>query len=112
MGAFTLYNRTHVRTHANELETLRELSFQTHQKVIIEVGAQGGDEFLGRVVARPSCFVLDPTDAERPRPYLRWYELRRGNRPAGEILAAFELVLLDQLVSDTLSVRAFQQYSS
>ncbi|XP_041041967.1 dysferlin isoform X1 [Carcharodon carcharias] len=43
----------------------------------------GADEFMGRCICRPSL---------EPSPRLAWYPVRRGNRNAGELLAAFELV--------------------
>lgn len=44
---------------------------------------QGADEFMGRCVCQPSL-------AASPR--LSWFPVRRGDRAAGELLAAFELI--------------------
>uniref|UniRef100_A0AAQ4P1J9 Dysferlin, limb girdle muscular dystrophy 2B (autosomal recessive) n=1 Tax=Gasterosteus aculeatus aculeatus TaxID=481459 RepID=A0AAQ4P1J9_GASAC len=44
---------------------------------------QGADEFMGRCVCRPS-----PTSS----PQLAWFPIRRQDRSAGELLAAFQLI--------------------
>lgn len=44
---------------------------------------QGADEFMGRCVCQPSL-------AASPR--LSWFPVHRGDRAAGELLAAFELI--------------------
>lgn len=44
---------------------------------------QGADEFMGRCVCQPSL-------AASPR--LSWFPVRRGDRAAGELLGAFELI--------------------
>ncbi|XP_023242600.1 myoferlin-like isoform X2 [Centruroides sculpturatus] len=54
--------------------------------------AIGEDEFIGRSFATP--FVHLNPDKYRP-PRLEWYELKRGKRPGGELLASFELLLAD-----------------
>uniref|UniRef100_A0A4X2M035 Dysferlin n=1 Tax=Vombatus ursinus TaxID=29139 RepID=A0A4X2M035_VOMUR len=43
----------------------------------------GADEYLGRCICRPSLHRA---------PRLTWFPIVRGNRPAGELLAAFELI--------------------
>ena len=50
---------------------------------------QGKDEFLGSSVVIPSV-RRELTD---PPPKLDWIEIIRCNKPAGEVLAAFELSL-------------------
>ncbi|XP_071169318.1 myoferlin-like isoform X13 [Mytilus edulis] len=52
----------------------------------------GANEFLGRCVAQPMV-KLDPADARMP--VLQWYEIKRNNDHGGELLAAFELFLLN-----------------
>ncbi|KAK3589425.1 hypothetical protein CHS0354_020754 [Potamilus streckersoni] len=51
----------------------------------------GEPEFLGRTKATPMV-KLDPGDARTP--VLQWYEIRRGDKNGGELLAAFELFLI------------------
>ncbi|XP_070210966.1 myoferlin-like isoform X3 [Littorina saxatilis] len=51
----------------------------------------GKPEFLGRTKAQPMV-KLDPTDARTP--VLQWYEIKRGGKTGGELLAAFELFRL------------------
>ncbi|XP_051830251.1 dysferlin isoform X8 [Antechinus flavipes] len=43
----------------------------------------GADEYLGRCICRPSL---------QQAPRLTWFPIVRGGRPAGELLAAFELI--------------------
>ncbi|XP_034020743.1 dysferlin isoform X3 [Thalassophryne amazonica] len=43
----------------------------------------GADEFMGRCVCQPSF---------TPSPRLAWFPIRRGDKSAGELLAAFELI--------------------
>ena len=52
---------------------------------------QGKDEFLGSSVAIPTIRLTLDT----PAPKLHWTEIIRYNKPAGEVLAAFELLLDD-----------------
>ena len=54
----------------------------------------GKDEFLGRVFAKPLVRLNGP---ERPAPMLRWYDIKRGERTCGELLAVFELFLVSYL---------------
>ena len=49
---------------------------------------QGKDEFLGSSVVIPSV-----RQESSDRPKLDWIEIVRCNKPAGEVLAAFELSL-------------------
>ncbi|XP_054846459.1 dysferlin isoform X2 [Eublepharis macularius] len=54
--------------------------------VVVEIydhDTYGADEFMGRCICRPSLERL---------PRLSWYPITRGNRNAGELLAAFELI--------------------
>ncbi|XP_038839936.1 dysferlin-like, partial [Salvelinus namaycush] len=54
--------------------------------IVVELYDQdtyGADEFMGRCVCQPST---------TPSPRLAWYPIRRGDRSAGELLAAFELI--------------------
>ncbi|XP_069570882.1 dysferlin isoform X3 [Brachyistius frenatus] len=54
--------------------------------VVVELYDQdtyGADEFMGRCVCRPSM---------TPSPRLAWFPVRFGERNAGELLAAFELI--------------------
>ena len=54
----------------------------------------GKDEFLGRVFAKPLVRLSGP---ERPGAMLRWYDIERGERSCGELLAVFELFLVSYL---------------
>ncbi|XP_060103205.1 dysferlin [Heteronotia binoei] len=47
----------------------------------------GADEFMGRCTCKPSLEQM---------PRLSWYPVLRGNRKAGELLAAFELILREK----------------
>ncbi|XP_078080638.1 dysferlin isoform X1 [Mustelus asterias] len=54
--------------------------------IVVELYDQdtyGADEYMGRCICKPSL---------EPSPRLAWYPVRRGNRNAGELLAAFELI--------------------
>ena len=51
----------------------------------------GKDEFLGRVFAKP---LVRLNGAKPPAPRLMWYDIERGERICGELLAAFELFLV------------------
>uniref|UniRef100_A0AAZ3SQG3 C2 domain-containing protein n=1 Tax=Oncorhynchus tshawytscha TaxID=74940 RepID=A0AAZ3SQG3_ONCTS len=54
--------------------------------IVVELYDQdtyGADEFMGRCVCQPST---------TPSPRLAWYPIRMGDRSAGELLAAFELI--------------------
>ncbi|KAL8206463.1 UNVERIFIED_CONTAM: hypothetical protein K2H54_004377 [Gekko kuhli] len=54
--------------------------------VVVEIydhDTYGADEFMGRCICKPS---LEQT------PRLSWHPVLRGNRNAGELLAAFELI--------------------
>ncbi|KAG7251917.1 hypothetical protein CRUP_033449 [Coryphaenoides rupestris] len=62
----------------------------TPPKIVIELFDQdsyGADEYMGRCVCEPSA---------SPSPRLAWFPIRRGDRDAGELLAAFELIRRDQ----------------
>lgn len=47
------------------------------------LNVQGADEFMGRCVCQPSM-------TRSPR--LAWFPIRWGDKDAGELLAAFELI--------------------
>ncbi|XP_020856827.1 dysferlin isoform X1 [Phascolarctos cinereus] len=47
----------------------------------------GADEYLGRCICRPSLHRA---------PRLTWFPVVRGSRPAGELLAAFELIMREK----------------
>ncbi|XP_030193496.1 dysferlin isoform X9 [Gadus morhua] len=62
----------------------------TPPRIVIELFDQdsyGADEYMGRCVCEPSV---------SPSPRLAWFPIRRGDRDAGELLAAFELIRRDQ----------------
>lgn len=44
---------------------------------------QGADEYMGRCVCQPTF---------TPSPRLAWFPIRQGDKNAGEMLAAFELI--------------------
>ena len=52
---------------------------------------QGKDDFLGSSVVLPTARL----SLDIPAPKLNWEEIIRYNAPAGEVLAAFELLLHD-----------------
>ena len=54
---------------------------------------QGSPEFLGRCMAKPKVNMIGER-YELPEwpPHLEWYDVYRGTRQAGELLAAFELL--------------------
>ena len=52
---------------------------------------QGEAEFLGRTHAYPMV-KTDPTDPRTP--VLQWYPIKKGDQDGGELLAAFELLLV------------------
>ena len=52
---------------------------------------QGKDEFLGRCHCKP---VVKLPGVKAPAVQLMWYTITRGEREAGEVLAAFELFLV------------------
>ncbi|XP_075884185.1 dysferlin isoform X1 [Nelusetta ayraudi] len=63
-----------------------EVTMATPPNVLVELydsDTYGADEFMGRCVCQPSL-------AASPR--LSWFPVRRGDRAAGELLAAFELI--------------------
>ena len=51
---------------------------------------QGSNELLGCMQAVPTV-RLDP---RAPQPRLDWFPIIRYTKPAGELLAAFELILV------------------
>ena len=54
---------------------------------------QGDPEFMGRAMVRPKVKLLDER-YEEPNwpPKLQWWDVYRGTKKGGEILASFELV--------------------
>uniref|UniRef100_A0A8C0GWK4 Dysferlin n=1 Tax=Chelonoidis abingdonii TaxID=106734 RepID=A0A8C0GWK4_CHEAB len=59
--------------------------------IVVEIydhDTYGADEFMGRCICKPSL--------ERS-PRLSWHPVARGNRKAGELLAAFELIQREKL---------------
>ncbi|KAL5022080.1 hypothetical protein ScPMuIL_001235 [Solemya velum] len=52
----------------------------------------GAPEFLGRTKAQPMV-KLDPTDARTP--ILQWYDIERHGEKGGEMLAAFEIFMMN-----------------
>lgn len=53
---------------------------------------QGSPKPLGRAIAEPEFKTVDVL-YQKPR--LRFYDISMGRAPAGELLAAFELIELD-----------------
>lgn len=53
----------------------------------------GSAQFLGRSFCKP-VVKLDPNDNRQPV-LLKWYDVKKGEKDAGELLAAFELFLAD-----------------
>lgn len=49
---------------------------------------QGADEFMGRCVCQPSLTAS---------PCLAWFPIRQGDRNAGELLAAFQLICREKV---------------
>ena len=78
------------------------LVFVTHEQLLLAsavglgyiqclVLSQGEAEFLGRTTALPMV-KLDPNDTHSP--VLQWYSIKKGTAYGGELLAAFELLLV------------------
>ncbi|XP_019716009.1 fer-1-like protein 4 [Hippocampus comes] len=59
---------------------------------ILDYDAVGSPKPLGRAYAEPE---LKPAEALYRKPRLRFYDISMGRMPAGELLAAFELIELD-----------------
>lgn len=73
--------------------------------IIIEIFDQdkvGKSEFIGRAVAKPHVKLKEEQYA-KPKfpPLLEWFDVSRGTDRAGELLAAFELLEIDNLASGT-----------
>nr|XP_031532352.1 dysferlin [Vicugna pacos] len=71
-----------------EIEIFGELASITEQppSIVVELydhDTYGADEFMGRCICQPSLERM---------PRLAWFPLTRGNQPAGELLASFELI--------------------
>ena len=54
---------------------------------------QGGSEFIGRARAQP-LVKLDPSDPHSA--VLSWFTVYKGDKYAGELLAAFELLMVSE----------------
>lgn len=58
---------------------------------------QGKSEFLGRTVAKPHVKLAEePYSKPNFPPSLEWYDIHRGSEHAGELLATFELLEVNQ----------------
>ncbi|KAJ8781331.1 hypothetical protein J1605_011315 [Eschrichtius robustus] len=71
-----------------EIEIFGELASIAEQpaSIVVELydhDTYGADEFMGRCICQPSLERM---------PRLAWFPLTRGNQPAGELLASFELI--------------------
>ncbi|XP_077991695.1 otoferlin-like [Glandiceps talaboti] len=66
--------------------------------IVIEIFDQdtvGKSEFIGRAVANPVIKTLhEPYEKPEFPPFLEWFGIYRGQNPAGELLAAFEMLQL------------------
>ncbi|TKS93062.1 Dysferlin Dystrophy-associated fer-1-like protein [Collichthys lucidus] len=63
-----------------------EVTMATPPNVLVELydsDTYNADEFMGRCMCQPSL---------TPSPRLAWFPIRRGDKNAGELLAAFELI--------------------
>jgi len=60
--------------------------------VCVCVCFQGSPKPLGRAFAEPEFKTVEQF---YEKPHLRFYDISRGKVPAGELLAAFELIELD-----------------
>uniref|UniRef100_A0A8C9WVR4 Dysferlin, limb girdle muscular dystrophy 2B (autosomal recessive) n=1 Tax=Sander lucioperca TaxID=283035 RepID=A0A8C9WVR4_SANLU len=63
-----------------------DATMATPPNVVVELYDQdtyGADEFMGRCVCQPSLTAS---------PHLAWFPIRHGDKSAGELLAAFELI--------------------
>lgn len=64
--------------------------------VVVEIFDQdkvGKSEFIGRTLAKPVVKSIEELSQKKQfLPTLEWYEIRRGDCKAGELLAAFELL--------------------
>uniref|UniRef100_A0A4W6EYJ7 Dysferlin, limb girdle muscular dystrophy 2B (autosomal recessive) n=1 Tax=Lates calcarifer TaxID=8187 RepID=A0A4W6EYJ7_LATCA len=58
----------------------------------------GADEFMGRCVCQPTV---------TPSPRLAWFPIRRGEKNAGELLAAFELIRREKISPNILLIFLF-----
>lgn len=61
--------------------------------LVTQRGAQGKAEYIGRTFAKPTIKMCDEHyGPPRFPPQLEYYQIYRGNCTAGELLAAFELL--------------------
>ena len=56
--------------------------------------SQGKDEYIGKT----SCFPTVRLSLDKPAPCLEWYSIIRYGKYAGELLAAFELLLVSRIM--------------
>ncbi|XP_047438117.1 fer-1-like protein 4 [Mugil cephalus] len=80
------------------LEGSREELQQDPPLIIINIydyDAVGSPKPLGRAFAEPE---FKPVEQYYQKPHLRFYDINMGKAPAGELLAAFELIELDYSV--------------
>lgn len=68
-----------------------ELKLLTLYKCVF-FNIQGADEFMGRCMCQPSL---------TSSPRLAWFPIRRGDKNAGELLAAFELIRREKVRGQT-----------
>lgn len=77
---------TYVSVCPRATVTLRKMPFKTPWPCIFNL--QGADEFMGRCVCQPSLTAS---------PCLAWFPIRQGDRNAGELLAAFQLICREKV---------------
>uniref|UniRef100_A0A8C9WYB8 Dysferlin, limb girdle muscular dystrophy 2B (autosomal recessive) n=1 Tax=Sander lucioperca TaxID=283035 RepID=A0A8C9WYB8_SANLU len=68
-----------------------DATMATPPNVVVELYDQdtyGADEFMGRCVCQPSLTAS---------PHLAWFPIRHGDKSAGELLAAFELICREKV---------------
>lgn len=58
----------------------------------ISPSAQGSPEFLGRAFATPLVKLVDEPYSQ---PTLQFFDIYKGHKAAGELIAVFELIELD-----------------
>lgn len=59
---------------------------------------QGKSEFIGRALAKPHVkLVEEPYEKPNFPPCLEWYDIYRGPEHAGELLATFEMLQVNQI---------------
>ena len=63
---------------------------------------QGRNEYIGRTEVKPVVRLRMDT----PSPHLDWYPIHRYNKKAGDLLAAFELLLVSGPLVECVCVHA------